>query len=129
MSAATAVYFRREDYAPFWLRLIIDIIDGIVAAVVGLTVLVILWGSLEKNLLFLVCLGIFYAYFVLLKRTKLGTVGYLLAGVRIIGPDGNPASLGSLTVRLALMMLGPLNLLDIIWLSGDPHRQALRDKL
>jgi len=28
------------------------------------------------------------------------------------------------------MFLGPLNyLVDLVWLSGDPHRQAIRDKV
>src|SRR5262249_37603414 len=43
--------------------------------------------------------------------------------------DRRAPSLVSLTLRLMFMALGPLNyLLDIFFLSGDPHRQSLRDK-
>ena len=38
--------------------------------------------------------------------------------------------MSSLTFRLMFGVLGPLNwMVDLLWLSGDPHRQALRDKL
>lgn len=51
-----------------------------------------------------------------------------MAGVRIFGLDGQPARLLPLSVRLMFAVFGPLNLIDSIWLAGDPHRQALRDK-
>jgi hypothetical protein len=36
---------------------------------------------------------------------------------------------GALTLRLMFAMLGPLNwVIDLAWLSSDPHRQAIRDK-
>ena len=48
----------------------------------------------------------------------------------MIGIDGRPTSLAALSLRTGFMFLGPFNyLLDAIWLTTDPNRQALRDKL
>ena len=38
MKLTTGVYFRREDYAPFWLRLLIDTIDFLMAGMFCLAV-------------------------------------------------------------------------------------------
>jgi hypothetical protein len=73
--------------------------------------------------------AIAFGYFVVLKRSKGGTLGYRIAGVKIVGLDGRPASWSALTLRLLFAVFGPLNWLDLIWLAGDPHRQTLRDKL
>jgi uncharacterized RDD family membrane protein YckC len=71
-------------------------------------------------------------YFVVLKRSTFRTPGYRLGRVRIIGLDGEPPSYGALILRFMFLMfgmLGPFNwALDIVWLSSDVHRQALRDK-
>jgi uncharacterized RDD family membrane protein YckC len=82
-----------------------------------------------KDVLLLGWVAILFAYFVIFKRSRFGTVGYRVFKVRIVGLDGQPPSLGSLTLRWSFMALGPLNyLLDLLWLSSDPHRQAVRDK-
>lgn len=69
-----------------------------------------------------------FCYFVVLKRTKAGTVGYLVYGVRILGLDGRPARLRSLMFRTLFAVLGPLAGIESVWIASDPHRQALRDK-
>jgi uncharacterized RDD family membrane protein YckC len=70
-----------------------------------------------------------FCYFVVLKRSKAGTVGYRLCGVRVVGLDGRPATLKALAFRTLFAVLAPLSGFDSIWIAGDPHRQALRDKL
>jgi uncharacterized RDD family membrane protein YckC len=88
-----------------------------------------LWAFAPGNLILLVCAAIFFCYFVLLKRSKGGTLGYRVGGIRIIGLDGEHAGILALTLRMLFMVLGPINyLLDIAWLASDEHRQALRDK-
>ena len=128
-----AVYFRYEDYASFWRRLAVDLIDvTIVLAVCAVAALMILFiapTSSSLNLVLAVSLLIFFLYFVLLKRSRFRTVGYRVGGVRIVGMDGSLPSIFALTLRCMFATLGPLNwFLDIGFLSGDPHRQSLRDK-
>jgi uncharacterized RDD family membrane protein YckC len=125
----TGVYFRHEDYAGFWRRLMIDIIDAVVIGVVCLGAFIGLWAFVSSDVILLVCAGMAYCYFVLFKRTKTGTLGYRIGGVKIVGLDGKRARLFPLTLRLLFMALGPLNyFMDLTWLSNDTHRQTLRDK-
>jgi hypothetical protein len=43
--------------------------------------------------------------------------------------DGQAPGYTALTLRMMFGILGPLNwLLDLLWLSNDTNRQALRDK-
>jgi uncharacterized RDD family membrane protein YckC len=112
-----------------WLRLLIDSVDLITVAAICAGVAAVIWGSVSKDVLLVLCLAVWYCYFVLLKACRLGTLGYRISRVRVVGFDGNGASLGALTLRFVFMAFGPLNyVFDILWLSTDTHRQALRDK-
>jgi uncharacterized RDD family membrane protein YckC len=129
MDPVSGIYFRREDYASFWLRLLIDLIDGVTVLVFCGAAFLVLCLFLPGKLVLLVCAGILFCYFVLLKRSSGGTLGYRVAGVRIVGLDGRSAGLFPLTLRLMFMVLGPVNyLLDLAWLASDARRQTLRDK-
>jgi uncharacterized RDD family membrane protein YckC len=129
----TAPYFRREDYAGFWRRLLVDLVDGFVVSGICTAATFALWGVFPSDRMALnaslaLWIIVAFLYFVVLKRSPIGTLGYRAAGVRIIGLDGLPARPLALTLRLAYTVLGPLSPLDLVWLVGDPHRQALRDK-
>jgi uncharacterized RDD family membrane protein YckC len=124
---ATGVYFWPGDYAPLWKRFLVDIADMAVAGIAWLVVFLFALPSLDLALAICAVLG--FLYFVPLKRSRFRTLGYRLGGVRIVGLDGRPPGYFALTMRLVFALLGPLNwLMDLMFLSGDPHRQALRDK-
>ena len=135
MKTADGVYFLHKDYASFWLRVLIDVIDAFAVGAAWTVVAIVLFTIFPFNRMTLkLTLAIFavvaFCYLVILKRSKIGTVGYRIGGVRIVGLDGQTASLSALTLRMLLAPLGPLNwFMDLAWLSGDKHRQALRDKL
>jgi uncharacterized RDD family membrane protein YckC len=128
------VYFNREEYASFWLRLIVEVIDisVIMAISIASTVFITEYFSVSKqliNFIFLLWVGLWFVYFVLLKRSSFGTLGYKLCKIRVVNLYGEPPSILALTFRLMFAILGPLNMLfDLIWLSGDDNRQSLRDK-
>lgn len=131
---AEGVYFHREEYAGFWLRLIVEVIDisVIMAISIASTMLITEFVSVSEqliNFIFLMWTGIWFAYFVLLKRSGFGTLGYKLCKVHVVNLCGERPSILALTLRLMFAIIGPLNILfDLIWLSGDDNRQALRDK-
>jgi len=135
MKTADGVYFLHDDYASFWRRLLIDTIDALAVGMACLVVGIILFTTFPFNTTTLNwALAIFavvaFWYLVILKRSKAGTVGYRMGGVRIVGMDGQTASLSTLTSRMLFVPLGPLIwFLDFVWLSGDKHRQTLHDKL
>jgi hypothetical protein len=131
---ATGVYFRRHDYAGFWRRLLVDAIDlsvvGAVCSAFGTALAIetpLTKGAMD--LILAITVVVFFCYFVVLKRSKFRILGYRAGGVRIVGLDGKIPSWSSLTFRLMFALLGPLNwLFDLIFASGDEHRQAIRDK-
>jgi len=134
MDATNGLYFKHEDYAGFWRRLVIDLIDVFVVACICLTLAITLGAAFPSSesigdATLATCTTIVLSYFVILKRSRMGTVGYRVGGVRIVGMNGQPPSWSSLILRLLFAALGPFNvLLDLGWLPGDYHRQALRDK-
>ena len=134
MKGRNGVYFRREDYASFWVRVLVDLIDllAFAALCVALTApmfMILPWSRSTFNLLLLAWVAIALSYFVVLKRSRFRTVGYRVGRVTIVGLDGQAASYLSLVLRLMFGMLGPLYwLVDLTWLSNDRNRQALRDK-
>jgi uncharacterized RDD family membrane protein YckC len=134
LNTLPAVWFFPSDYAGFWRRLGIELADAavIVMLLLSVTVTVALMdpvGDWNDTYLFLGWAALVWAYFVLLKRTPVGTVGYRLAGVRIVDAYGRTPGLGALTLRLAFGILGPINIiLDLLWIPSDRHKQSLRDK-
>jgi hypothetical protein len=73
VKTALGVYFRHEDYAPFWLRLQVDAIDlltfGAMWAALTSGVATVIPGSrLRVNLILLAGVAAAFSYFVILKR-------------------------------------------------------------
>jgi len=128
------VYYDRQAYAGFWLRLIVDVIDISVIMTISIISTALFMRAFSPSeqlipVLFLFWAGLWFIYFVLLKRSSFGTLGYKLCKVRIVNLRGERPSILALTFRLIFAAIGPLNMLfDLIWLSGDENRQALRDK-
>jgi uncharacterized RDD family membrane protein YckC len=124
------VFYRMSDYAGIRVRLCIVAIDLVI-----LWILIYLLSIVAESSEFLsgafvsVCFILCYAYLAVLKSTPLGTIGYMLAGVKLVDLRGQQASLWRSTFRFGFLVIGPMNpLFDIIWLGGDPNKQSLRDK-
>ena len=138
MKAEEGVYYAKEAYAGFLLRLLVELIDIAVASALcflfGFGMLVCPlpiepFTPLFAYALFTGWILIWFAYFVPLKGSRFHTLGYRIGKIRIVNLQGNAPSVYSLTLRLIFAIIGPLNiLLDLVWLTSDPNRQALRDK-
>jgi uncharacterized RDD family membrane protein YckC len=128
------VFFDCESYAGFWQRLTVEVIDVLVIMTISATVTMLIASVFEPSeklitVLFLLWAGLWFTYFVLLKRSRFGTLGYKLCNVRVVNLNGARPSILALSLRLMFAIIGPLNIIfDLIWLSGDDNRQALRDK-
>ena len=134
LSRGEGVYYRRQDYAGLWRRLLAAIVDAIVVVVALIALLLSGTASAASVLLaFITWLALSLLYLVVCKRTRVRTLGYRLARVRLVDIRGeSPRSL-RVTFRLLFTLMGgyssALGLIDILWITGDDHRQALRDKL
>jgi len=134
-AAGKAVYFDKKDYAGPIRRAIILGID--IVALIGLSFAVTAGlffcrppgtVDLPASTLPLVLLA-GYIYLTLVQRSRIGTLGYLLTGVRIVDIEGRRPSLLRMTVRLVPLLPAPWSLLfDLGWMLDDPRRQTLRDK-
>lgn len=132
--APMGVYYNRKDYAGVARRLLIDLIDVPVALVLSVLIVGAVWTVVpateqSPGIVLLLCGAVWFAYFVLLKRSKFRTLGYIALGAQIVNLKGGQPSILSLVGRLFFAFAGPLNfLIDLFWLTGDANRQAIRDK-
>src|SRR5690349_7319917 len=132
-SRAEGVYYRHQDYAGLWRRLLAAIIDAIVA-VTGLAVLAIwLPSAISAVVTFTIWLALAFLYLVVCKRTRVRTLGYRLTRVMLVDIRGDSPSALRVTFRLLFALMGTyssaLGLVDFLWITGDDNRQTLRDKL
>jgi len=136
-SLGQGVFYRSDDYAGFSKRIIIYFVD--VFAILGFCIFFTPTGLsffydefdalMKANLLYAVPV-VAFIYLVFIKRTNFGTLGYWLAGVKVVSLEGKRPSVFQMTLRFALLTLGPIHpLIDFIWLAGDKDRQTLRDKI
>lgn len=69
-----------------------------------------------------------------LKRSGWRTVGYRIAGLRIVALNGDPPGYWSLFLRSTMaalwaMSCSTLLFVDLFWIGQDDQRQTLRDKI
>jgi uncharacterized RDD family membrane protein YckC len=112
----------------------IDVVDTTIAVLVSVLLTSIVVAVLgNEPIAYLAMLFTWFTvwvlYFVVLKGSSFRTAGYVLAGARIVNLRGERPGYLPLFGRLAFAVLGPFNfLVDLLWVSSDPRRQALRDK-
>ena len=124
----SSLYYRPEDYLGVMRRLLIDFVDTGVALTISLILSFVTWLIAPVVIPF-VWIAVWISYFVLLKGSRFRTLGYVLAGAKIVDFSGQRPRYRKLFGRLAFVVLGPANfLIDLCWISSDPSHQALRDK-
>ena len=95
MKATDGVYFRREDCARFWVRVLVDVIDlmvfGTVCAALAVPVMMILPPTRSTvNLILLTCVAVAFSYFVCLKVRSSGPWDIAWAGSRSLVWTADP---------------------------------------
>jgi len=123
MDSIELVWFRQEDYAPLARRLAACIIDNVVV-IAGLFALPWLLSKMLANppttqpahklapVGLLIAAAVFWAviaipYHLGMRRTRNGTIGYRLMGIRIISMHNAIPDLGVLIRRLLLALIIP----------------------
>ena len=118
------VYYRDADYVGVLRRLLIDLIDTIVAGLVSLLLsaiaVVVAPREMQAFAALLIWTVVWLAYFVVLKGSRFRTLGYVIAGARIVNLEGERPGHLALLGRLLFVVLGPFNfLVDLLWISSD----------
>ncbi|MCC9607319.1 RDD family protein [Blastopirellula sp. JC732] len=135
-SLGEADYYDERDYIGILRRLVIYAIDIFVLLMLGVAVgipititAVLEILPLDPGITFwLVYLLAIWTYLAPIKRTRFGTLGYLICGVRIVSATGAPPSLLVMTTRMVLWIANPFNTItDLCWIGLDSERQILRD--
>ena len=140
-SPESGVVYRKEDCAGFFRRCLVTATDAFVlllAAAPGI-LLGALWFIFDPQLkgfwpLFFLLWSVFaYVYLAILGPTKIGTLGFILAGVKIVDLKGKQPSFRRMTLRFFLLLGFALSspiyiLLDLLWLGADGCRQTILDK-
>ena len=127
-SLGMGVYFSPNDYVGIVRRVVILVVD--LAVIIGMYIVfanlfITIIGDLNNSfiLIYLLCV---WAYLTILKASRIRTVGYWLAGARILNLRGKRPSIFWMTFRILLWAFGPFNLLfDLLWSSLDDDHQTL----
>ncbi|RPH99193.1 MAG: RDD family protein [Calditrichaeota bacterium] len=133
MHPVNGVFFQTRDYGSIGRRFLAAIIDIMILVVVFF--ILSATGQLFSenwavNLLIFVFIVFTTVYLTWIKKSPLRTLGYRLAGIKIVTLQNKPPSLVTMFFRLLLMLFYPFQFpIDTLWLINDPHRQSLRDKL
>jgi uncharacterized RDD family membrane protein YckC len=129
------VFYERDAYADLLKRFAIIAIDLGVIIAVGAALFVFFIVLVENDddayVAFLWSwFLVIYAYLVFAEASNIGTLGFLVTGMKIVNLKGERPSFVRMTFRLLLWALGPFHpIIDLLFLSDDPNRQTLRDKL
>jgi uncharacterized RDD family membrane protein YckC len=138
VTAKRAACFAEGDYAGLLRRLIIVCVDLATIILIWFVLLAgiwLLWFIVYPErehppaavLWFLPLTA--YLYLTVVKRSRIGSLGFLLTGVRIVNTEGKRPSLLEMTARFFWLLPLPLGvLLDLGWLMEEPAKQTLRDK-
>ena len=127
------VYFPARDYASVQTRLLILLVDvavlWLVWIVLALALPLLSLCYADYSSMVLSRLLVVYLYLVPLKVSPVRTVGFRLAGVKIVTLKAVRPSILRMTFRLFLWLF-PFNVVyDLLWLAGDECRQSIRDKV
>jgi uncharacterized RDD family membrane protein YckC len=130
-SVPTGVYYSVGDLAGLGRRVGILAVDLTILAIVAGFVLALAPETVAAQRAARLAAACFaWAYLAGLKARPNGTLGYRLADVRLVDLQGEPVGLLRSTARFLFLVAGPLNFVfDLLWLTSDPDRQTLRDKL
>lgn len=133
---STGVVFKEEDYAGFWRRLIILIVDLFVVIVITTPCYLADSYRYEEyysdNELVFFYVGMFlsYLYLTVLKASKIGSIGQIVTGTEILTIRGRRPNIFLMTYRLLFWLVGPVNFIaDLAFIYMNKEKRTLRDGL
>lgn len=119
--------YAQSDYAGIIRRLLVMGIDlAVVVAILSLAFTLLPHLSLESY--FFGSLVFVFIYMIEMKR-RVGSIGNLLTGTKLVGISGGRPTLFSMVCRSMFWFMSWLfTIIDIVWIMGDERKQMVRDK-
>ncbi len=138
-SLGDGVYYADGDYMGIGRRIVIICVDLTVIVLGGIALACVLatvfTGVSERAAMraelygWLFYLALVAAYMTVIKASRIRTVGYRVAGTKIVDLRGRRPSIFRMLFRLSLWVLGPFSFVfDLIWAGIDTDRQTIRDR-
>jgi uncharacterized RDD family membrane protein YckC len=125
----SGLYYEKCAHASVFVRFAVSILDMVIVLMLGGGAALVLSTAFGVRAGVLLAMLIFWAYFIELKRSHGGTVGYRLFGMRLVDLHGDSPGRFNMLVRAAFWLVALFSLpIDMVWISSDENRQALRDK-
>jgi len=128
------VYYDSKDYAGLIKRAWAWTIDSIVLGIFVISLWYLLSYMFDDEIIviklsFWTFVLFAYIYLSILKPSKLRTVGYVIAGLKIVDLYGNTPSWNIMLTRFFMLGFSPFAfIIDMLWLTGESTKQTLRDK-
>ena len=148
LSKNQGVYYKLQDYGSLYKRIGVAITD-LLFLIIIFFIIASVWPFFFSSLdltsgveygwlalafftpaYFWTCTTIAFLYLAILKPSSIRTIGYRIAGLKIVNMRGFKPSLLQMAWRFLLLVFGPFHfIIDLFWLGGDDDRQSLRDKM
>lgn len=127
-TAEEGVLYATSDLISLPRRYLIMITDFAVLLALGLILAYLADFDTSESFL-MAWFGLALVYMVVLKRSRVRTLGYRIVGAKIVNLRGKPPSILRMLFRALLMQIGPANpLFDVLW-SGHRDDRTMRDLL
>ena len=120
------VIYADHDQLSLIKRYVIVAVDSAVLVVLGVLFALL---PFDTNYMIMAWLTIIFLYLVVLKHSRIRTLGYRIMRARIVDLHGNPPSYVRMIVRLCVVQMSVGNpLFDFFW-SSERNQRTMRDKI
>ena len=123
--------FNESNIATMSRRWLIRLIDGSVLFVLSVILYTIAAMFIKSGIVIIsLCLVWVVVYMVGLKSTRYGTLGFLIADVKVVGKNGKPVSLYKNLLRLSSWAFFPYSVFyDLYWMNQTGNLQTFSDRV
>jgi uncharacterized RDD family membrane protein YckC len=116
-------------YAGFWIRVLANILDGLIVGV-PLSIIFAIAGD-EGNASSQGLQTLIMALYAIVLWVNWGrTIGARILGLRLVRVDGQPVTYGTAIIRYLMIIVSAIPLgLGLIWVAFDRRKQGWMDKV
>ena len=129
-SLGSGVIYAQEDFPGIMRRFAAMAIDMLIVLPLGVVTSIVsdTFWTISPGYFWGAYVSVTWLYLTVIRTSRISSLGYRLADVKVVTLKGKRPSAFRMTLRLVLWLFGPLNFLtDLFWMGTDPDNQTLRD--